>query len=229
MGHMKSILTESLHCLQQGFGLLWGSISHGLPTLIVALLMVVIGSLLASYIGELISSIMKKAGIDKSIDSILSPISKLVDARINSAKLVGETVKWVLLITVLIATFNMLKLSAVVSFFKSALSYLPSVFVAVFIMIVGYLLANLVANLIAILTKNEHAYLTNLSKAAVYTFSGIAALSIVLTPLASALGRFLGELHISSSRSDALFIGLVVLLVLASKNLVTKVVEKLFE
>ena len=224
----KGILLEAWNSLQHGFNLLWGNLSHGLPTLIVALLLVVVGSLIAIYLGDLVSSMLKKGGLDKALENVLSPISKLLNTKINSAKLIGDTVEWVLLATVLIATFNLLKLSEVVIFFTQVLSYLPNIFVGVFIMIVGYLLATLVANVITLLTKGEHAYLSNFARTVVFIFAAISALSIVLTPLAIAFGHLLAELHIAKNRADVIFIGLVVLLVLASKNTVTKTIEKLF-
>lgn len=229
MRTLKNVLREVWSNLDQGFDLLWGNICSGLPTLIVALILVVLGSLIAVYVGDLITSIIKKGGIDKPLEGALSPISKLLNTKINSAKLIGATIEWLLLITVLIATFNLLKLNAVVSFFIQALSYLPSIFVAVFIMIVGYLIATFTANVVKILTKGEHGYLSNLARITIFTFSAISASSVVLIPLVGAFSRLLRELHFSTMKKEAVFIGVVVLLVFAFKNLVTKTVEKLFE
>lgn len=228
MNGVKRIFLEAWKSLEQGFDLLWGNLSSGIPTLIVALLLVVLGSLIAIYIGDFVSSILKKGGLDKAFDNVLSPISKLLNTKINSSKLIGDTIEWVLLVVVLIATFNLLKLNEVVVFFTQLVSYFPSIFVAAFIMVVGYLLATLAANLINLLTKGEHVYLGNFARAVIYIFSAITASTIVFTPLVHVFKMFLRDAGISGFKTDVLFVGLVVLFVFASKNTVTKWFEKLF-
>lgn len=226
---MKRICADALNCLGQGFDLLWDKLSSGLPTFIVALLMIVIGFVVAMWLGDFIGGLIKKSGIDKPVESALTPISKLVDSKINASKLIGETVKWVLLITVLIATFKMLKLFAVIDFFTQALLYVPSIFVAVFIMIVGYLLASFIADIISLLTKKEQAYLPKAARTAIFLLAAIVSLSIAVTPLVVAFAQFLNGLPISDSKINAIFIGLVVLLAYGARNVVTKKIEKLLE
>lgn len=228
MQGVKRVFLDAWKSLDQGFDLLWGNLSSGIPVLIVALLLVVIGSLIAIYAGDFITSILKKAGLDKALDNICSPISKLLNTKINSSKLIGDTVEWILLVIVLIATFNLLKLHEVVIFFTQLISYFPNIFVASFIMVVGYLLATLAANLITVLTKGEHAYLGNFARAVIYMFSAITAGTIVFVPLAGAFKMFLRDVGIAGFKTDVLFVGLVVLFVFASKNTVTKWFEKLF-
>lgn len=224
MGVLKGAFTHAWSSLVDGFNLLWKSIYTILPNLVIALLVLIIGSIVAFYIGDLITSIIKKAKVDKPIETILSPVSKLSDTKINSSKLVGETVKWILLISVLVATFNLLGLRQVVTFFNQLLSYLPNIFIGVFMMVVGSLVATFVASLVAIITKQD--YLTNISRFAVNALATIAAITIIFTPVASALGSLLAHLPMSGVKSDALFIGLVVLFVFAFKDMAVKIVQR---
>lgn len=226
---MKRILAEAWNSLGQGFGLLCDKLCTGLPTFIVALLMVTIGFIICVWIGDFIASVIKKSGVDKPLESALTPVSKLLDTKINSSKLIGETVEWVLLITVLIATFRMLKLYAVIDFFVQALSYIPAIFVAVFVMVVGYLIAKLVRGLINLLLKREQAYLAKASSAAIFLFASITALTIAVTPLVVGFASFVNGLPISDRKVDAVFIAVVVLLAYGCRNFVTKKVEKLLE
>ena len=221
---IKASFTNAWGNLVDGFNMLWKSIYSVLPSLIIALIVLVVGSLVACYVGDLITSIIKKAKVDKPIETILSPVSKLSDTKINSSKLVGETVKWILLISVLIATFNLLGFRQVVTFFNQLLSYMPNIFIGVFMMVVGSLVATFVASLVAIITKQD--YLANISRFSVNALATIAAITIIFTPVASALGNLLAHLPISGANSNALFIGLVVLFVFAFKDMAAKIVQR---
>lgn len=227
MGAIKASLLNAWNNVVDGFNLLWKSIYMVLPNLIIALIVLVIGSLVAFYVGDLISSLMKKAKVDKPIETVLSPVSKLSDIKINPSKLVGETVKWLLLGSVLIATFNLLGLRQVVAFFSQLLSYLPSIFIGVFIVIVGSLVSTFVASLVGMVTKQDYLVnMVNISRFAVNALATIAAITVIFIPVAYELGRFLSRLPMSDMKSDVLFIGLIVLFVYAFKDMAVKIVQK---
>lgn len=228
MGTLKAIVTGALNSLEHGFFLLWGKLSPIIPSLVVALVVLVIGSWLATFIGEKIGQLSKKAKIDDALDKIIiSPISKLSGTKINISGLIGGTVKWILLATVLIAVLDIAKLSRVVDFFSRALYYLPNIFVAALIMIVGTLLADFTSGVVRLATK--HDYLIDGSRLAVIVLALIAALNHVITPLSYSLNQFIAQLGLSKLQADVLIIGVIVILLLGCKNAVVKIVESLFK
>lgn len=230
---MKRVLLNTWNSLLEGFWLLWGKLSVILPSMVVALLVLIIGSLFAIFCGSLITNLLKKCKVDQALDkTIFYPLSTL-GIKINTSNLTGELVKWFMLFTVLIAAFDLAKMSRVIDFFTNALFYLPNVFVAIFIMLVGSMLSTLVVSLITILTKGEHEYLATTAKVSIYAFSAVFALSQLLTPILIYFSQFIRQLHLSQTKSDALFIGVIAFCVIAfglgCRNIATGMLEKLYE
>ncbi len=233
MDVIKGIFLNFWNSIQEGFGLLFGKLSVVLPSIVLALLVLVIGSLIAIFFGNLVTTLIKKSKIDSALEkTIFYPLESL-GIKVHISNLAGGLVKWFLLFAVLITTFDLAKMSKVITFFTQALNYLPNVFVAVFIMIVGSLLASFTVSLITVLTKGEHEYLATIAKVSIYAFSAIAAFSQLLAPLVVALNKFITQLQISQVKSDALFIGVVAFCVLAfglgCKNIVQGMVEKIYD
>lgn len=230
---IKRIIINSWNSLQEGFGLLFEKLSTVLPSIVLALFVLIIGSLIAIFFGHLTSNLIKKTKLDNFFEkTIFRPLEGL-GIKIHISNLLGEGVKWFLLFAVLIATFDLAKMSKVITFFTQALNYLPNVFVAVFIMIVGSLLASFTVGLVTVLTKGEHEYLATTAKVSIYAFSAIAAFSQLLAPLVVSLNRFITQMQISQTKSDALFIGIVAFCVLAfglgCKNMAQNMVEKAYD
>lgn len=230
---IKRMFFNSWNSIQEGFGLLFQKLSHVLPSIVLALFVLVIGSLIAIFFGHLTNTLIKKTKLDNMLEkTIFRPLEGL-GIKVHLSNLLGGMVKWFLLFAVLIATFDLAKMSKVITFFTQALNYLPNVFVAVFIMVVGSLLATFTVSLITVLTKGEHEYLATTAKVFIYAFSGVAAFSQLLTPLILSLQHFIAQMHISQVKSDALFIGTVAFCVLAfglgCKNIAQGMVEKIYD
>lgn len=233
MEAIKRIVFNSWNSLQEGFGLLFEKLWAVMPSIVLALLVLVVGSLVAVFFGNLTANLTKKTKFDSLLEkTIFRPLEGL-GIKVHISNLIGEGVKWFLLFAVLIATFDLAKMSKVITFFTQALNYLPNVFVAVFIMIVGSLLASFTVGLVTVLTKGKHEYLATTAKVSIYAFSAIAAFSQLLLPLVIALNRFVTQMPISQVKSDALFIGAIAFCVLAfglgCKNIAQNMVEKAYD
>lgn len=230
MDTIKRISLNSWSSLRDSFDYLWGKLSGVLPSLVIAIVVLVIGSWVAVFVGNKVADLIKKGKIDSLLErTILFPLDKVLGIKINSAKFIGEFVKWLLLVTVFISVFYLAGMPRVVSFFDQVLSYARNVFVAAFIVVVGTMLAGFVASLVTIVTKGEHEYMASGTKLAINLFAFIAALHQILTPLAGAWNQLMLHLGITGLKSDALFIGIVVLLVLAFKEIVVTSVKDLYD
>ena len=118
-------------------------------------------------------------------------------------------------------------MSKVIDFLKQAVSYVPHLFIAALIIVAGTLIANLAAYLVGLVVKNGN--MATIARVAVNVLAFIAALNQFATPLVSSFSQFIGHLNLSRLQSDVLFVGIIVLVLLGSKNFITKTVENILK
>lgn len=230
MKALIKIAASAWDSVHDSFNALFSQISPILPHLAIALIVLVLGLWASNFIGDKFVTVLKKTKIDVLIEKvILAPVAKICGVKFTACGLLGGTVKWFLGTTVLLATLHLAHLSRVVDFFYNILAYLPNIFVAVLIVIVGSMLADLTASLVKVFTKSDKNTLTTTSKLAINVLAFIAALGHVVTPIIGSLNHFIHQLNLSGLQTDALFIGIVVLFVFASKNVVTRTVESWYK
>ncbi len=227
MNVLHGILTSVWSNLQASFKLLWSVVSPHLLPLVTVIILLVAGLWIAGFIGDKIGVIVKKGKVDEILDKIIfSHFSKLVGVKVSASGLIGEAVHWFLTATVLIAALKFVHLFSVVDFLKQALGYIPHAVVGALIIAVGTVVADFAVYIVKFATKSD-SWLTTV-RLAINLFAIVVALGHLITPLAGAISHFLGQLGLSGNHANALFIGVLVLILLASKNVVTKAVEKLY-
>ena len=227
MNALHGILTGVWSNLQASFKLVWSAVSPVLLPLVTVIILLVAGLWIASFIGDKITVLVKKGKIDDGLDKVLfSHFSKLTGVKISASDLIGEAVHWFLSAVVLIAALNFVHLSSVVDFLRQALGYVPHAMVAALIVAVGTVVADFAAYVAKFITKSDN-WLTTV-RLAINLFALVAALGHLITPLAGSITKFLGQLSLSGTQGNALFIGVLVLMLLASKNVITKTIEKLY-
>ena len=99
-------------------------------------------------------------------------------------------------------------------------------FIAALIIIAGSMLSKLAATVAGFVSNNGFP---NTAKVAVNALAMIAALSQLVTPIVGSLNHFIGGLNLSKLQADVLFIGIILLVLLASKNTVMKTVEGFYK
>ncbi len=229
MNTLKAVATDAWHSLHSSFNLLWSKVADVLPSLMLVLVVLGAGLVISAFLSDKISLIVKKIKLDVLLDKLLAPVSKFTGAKVSASSIIGASIKWFLIAVVLIAALDLADLNEVVSFFNQALGYIPRIFVAALILLVGALLANLAGSLVKLITKSEKEGFVLTAKAAVNVMAFIAALGQIATPLMASLNQFVGQLSLSHLQTDVLFIGLLVLILFASRNAVTKTVESLYK
>lgn len=215
----KQMILDWSSALKSALSIIVEKISYILPNLFGALVILIIGAIIAGMLGGLISSSVRKLKVDRALEkTIFYPITQNLGMEINTSKLLGELVKWFILIIVFIAAADVAKLHQVTDFFNEVLIYLPNVFVAVIILIVASLVATFVANLITTVVKDDLGYFSGLAKVAIYTFGVLAALH---------------QLQISRPLVEILFTGIVATGVLAfglgGKDVAGDIVKKIYD
>ena len=226
MDILKVVTTDAVGSLQHSFNMLWSKLSPILLPLVLIVIFMSIGLWLANFISDKIGAIVKKSKLDVVLDRIMAPVLKFTGTKVNSLGIILGSVRWFLIATVLIAALDLAGLGSVIDFFNQILAYLPNIFVSALILIAGSMLANLASAIVSTVSKNGFS---TTAKVAVNALALIAALSQLVTPIVGSLSQFIGHLNLPKLQADVLFVGVLVLALLASKNAVTKTVENLYK
>ena len=226
MNILKAVTTDALGSIRHSFNFVWSTVSPILLPLILILAFISIGLWVANLVSDKLGDFVKKGKIDTILDRIVSPVTKITGTKVNLSSIIASSIRWFFIAIVLIAALDLADLHGVTDFLKQALAYLPNIFVSALILIVGSLVASLAGAIVATVSKGNFAAT---AKVAVNALALIAALSQLVTPLVGALSQFIGHLALSKLQGDVFFIGILVLVLLASKSTVTKTVENLYK
>lgn len=126
----------------------WASVANFVPFLLGALLVFVIGWIIAVALGKLVEQVVRALRVDSLLAKL--EFEKTLERggwRLNSGAFVGGLVRWFLIIVFLLASVNILGLSQVSDFLTQVLLYLPNVVVAALILIIAALVAEAVERL----------------------------------------------------------------------------------
>lgn len=191
-----------------------------LPSLFGALLIFVVGLILAKWAKAITVKVLAAVKLDKVLRKIgLEPFLSQADIKLKAEVIVGEIARWLIIIVFFMAGVNVLGLTTVGSVLASVLSYVPNIVSAILILTVGVLLAGLVEGLIkGAVNQIDPKTGRLLSKVASYLVVIVAALAAI------------NELGIAQSLINILFIGIITTLALGvglaiglgAKDLVSK-------
>lgn len=123
----------------------WAAVANFVPLLIGALVIFVIGWIVASALGKLVAEVVKALRVDTLLAQL--DIEKTLERggiRLNSGLFIGALVKWFLIIVFLLAAVNILGLSQVSGFLQQVLFYIPNVVVAALILVIAVKVAEVV-------------------------------------------------------------------------------------
>lgn len=186
---------------------LWTSLLSYLPQLVGALLVLLVGLLIASVLGRLtkkviaftkLDGLIKKTGVDKEFEKIGLPF--------DLAALMGWMVKWFFIVGTFIAVVDILQIRQVALFLNDVLFYLPNVIVAVVIMLIGIVVGRFVQTLV-----EKSVTASRLPTSSAPTLGALSKWAILVFALMSALV----QLRVATSLIEILFTGFVFMLALA--------------
>lgn len=138
----STVITQSL----QG---LWTGVIGFLPSLIGALVIIIVGLIVAAAFGALVEKVFDALKLNKLLNTIgLAPYFERAGLKLNGASFLGRLTYWFLLIAFLLAASDALGLYAFSSFLGVVLAYVPNVIIAVLVMLAAFVVANFLRNLI---------------------------------------------------------------------------------
>lgn len=128
---------------------LWARFAAFLPNLIGAIIIFVVGWIVAITLGKVVARILETLRIDAGVERLgLKKGLAKSGIKVDVASFIGELTKWFLIIVFLMAATDVIGLTQVSDFLNDVLMYLPQIIVAAIILIVAVLLANFVARVI---------------------------------------------------------------------------------
>jgi len=185
---------------------LWERFFNFFPALVGAIIVFVFGWIIAVVLGKLVAKAISSAKIDSALEKV-GFNKKLKEVGISEAasELVGDIIKWFLILVFLMAATDILGLVQVTDYLNSIILYLPNVVVAVVILAVAFLVGGFVYNVVKGSTRAagvmSATLLATLSKWAIIIFGILAALI---------------QLGIATSLVSTIFIGIVAAFSLAT-------------
>ncbi len=192
--------------LQQSFyNLLWGVVNF-IPNFLFAIIIFLIGWVIASYLGMLVQQIVRAIKVDHALRSagVESAVQR-AGYTLNSGAFLGNLIKWFVIVVFLMASLEVLGLSQVSFFLQQiVVGYIPNVIVAVLILLVAAVVADIAGGVVTGSAKAAGVvgagFAGTIARWAIWIFALIAALS---------------QLGIAAGLLQTLFTGVVVALSLA--------------
>lgn len=205
---------------------LWFEVISFIPNLVAALVVFFVGWAIAIAIGRLVEKVLVILRINQAFENVkgLREAAARANLKINIPRLLGEIVKWFLIIVTLLAATDILGLDAVAAFLQQVLAYIPNVVVAALILIMAIVLSNFVYRTVA----------ASVSAAGFTSGSAVAAIckwSIIVFAVLTALSQLNVATTVINIVLQALFAMIAVAGGLAfglgGKDMATKWLEKL--
>ncbi len=184
---------------------LWETVVAFLPNLLGAILVFLIGLIVALVLRSVVVRVVALLRIDDLAAKL--DIKNQFDkagVHLHIGHLLGWIVKWFLIVVALIAATDILGWGQITSYLEEVVLFIPNVIIAVIILLAGILLANFVQNVV-------HSAVEAAKLESAKFLSGISKWSILIFSLMAALV----QLQIAEDLIRVLFTGLVFMLALA--------------
>lgn len=184
---------------------IWTGFVDFLPRFIGAVLIFVIGWIIAVLIGNLVQKIVKYLWVDRLLHKIkVKEAVERTGIKIDVAQALGLITKWFLIFVFLTASTDVMGWNEVTNFLRRFVNYLPNVIIAVIIFTLGIMFANWAQSVV----KRSVAAYKFFSPELV---SAVAKWSIIIFSLLAALI----QLRVAPGLLQTLFTGIIAMLAIA--------------
>lgn len=176
-----------------------------LPKLVGAILIFVLGLLIASLVKTAVMRLLNVAQIEPFAERIgLAKLLRGLNTQISTQEVLGEIIRWAIILVFLIPASEVLGLPQLSQLINGLVDYIPNVIVAMVILMIGAVLADILSEVVGGASHALGASTANVlavfSKYAVIVFSVMVALS---------------ELRIATDIINTLIMGVVGMVALA--------------
>ncbi len=154
-----------------------------LPVLLGALVILIVGWIVAKAIKRLIEVVLRTVRFDTLADKAgITTILKKGDLKITASQVVSGLVYWLVIIMVLVMVVNALGLPKASDVLASLFAYVPNVIAALFVLVVAMFLATFVSGIVHTAAGNA-----NLPRPEMY--AGVSRWAIIIFAATIALGE----------------------------------------
>ncbi len=184
---------------------IWSAFISFLPQFIGALVVFVIGLLVASWAKKIVEGVLEVVRFQNLARKIgAESFWKRAEIKFTTTQIIGAFVKWFIILVFFIATVDILGLTTVSKVLTGFLAYIPNVVSAALIFAVGFFVANLVEGLVK-------GALATVDHEAAKLVSQLARWVVLVIALFTAIS----ELKVAQDLVDTFFTGLTYTIVLA--------------
>ena len=160
---------------------LWDNVAGFVPQLVAAIVVFLIGWVIAGLLGKVAHQIVKALHIDNALTKVgFRQAWERSGFRLDTPKLFYELVKWFFIIVFLMSATNILGLDVVTDFLKTVVLYIPKVIIAAIVLLIGILVAKFLEGVVRASVKAAGLasanFLGTLTKWAVFIFTLLIAL-----------------------------------------------------
>jgi len=154
-----------------------------LPTLLGALVILIVGWIVAKVIRWIVDGVLKAVRFDTLADKAgISAILKKGDLKISAREVVSNLVYWLVIIMVLVMVVNALGLPKASDVLTSLFAYVPKVIASLLVLVVAMFLASFVSGIVQTAAGNA-----NMPRPEV--FAGVSRWAIIIFAATIALGE----------------------------------------
>lgn len=159
-------------------------IARAVPQIIGALLILLIGWLIAKLVKRIFVKLLKlvklnylteKSGIEKFL--------KEGGVKITAVDLIASLVYWIMMLIVIMAALNTLQLTSAKELFSQIILYIPNIIVSIIVLLLGLYVAKFVSQAIAVALKNMNDKSSHLIEKIAYYAIIVLTIFIVLSQL----------------------------------------------
>lgn len=141
-----------------------------IPNIFAALVIIVIGWILAKFIGNIVTRLIEASGLDAKVENLMGSKNK----NFVLSKVTGKTIEVILIIFFIVESFRALQLGVLTSIGVAVIDYMPYALSAFLILVTCVFIAGICAKA---LKNNNHPSLAVLIQYLIYTLGGFMILN----------------------------------------------------
>ena len=141
-----------------------------IPNILAALIIIIIGCMVAKFSGNIVESLIASAGFDSKLKEHLTEKGN----GFILSKVIGKTVHIIMVVFFIVESFSVLHLSILTNIGNAIIGYMPYILASALILLICYVCDGLAGKA---LLKGNHAVLAMVSRVAIYTVGIFMVLS----------------------------------------------------
>ena len=201
-----------------------------IANLLLAIVVFLVGYLIAVGIGKLITEILKSVRFNKLFEKEgWRKALQRANVDVNPSEFIGAIFKWVFVIVALLIAVDVLRLTSFAGFLTQVLNYLPNVIVAVLVFVVAIIISDVVEKIVRVAVERMKVgygfVASSIVKWAIWIFTFFLILDQLLPT--SALIKTLYS-SIVSGIVASVALGLAIAIGLGGKDTAAKVIEDMY-